>query len=309
MCYDIETIIIGTYFIERNVMGKNGLKSKMEEIFLLCKELEERDINTHWFGEPADENEITAWEKLHGIQIPETYKEWLRFANGANICSPVALLFPLKNLSVEEKFLPMDLVWIGEVFGDGELICFSKRNGKFIRYFEGARKEVEDFSEILQVIIHLLKDDLDIPDMSDIHEQNELLQRAMSNQDATTQPLVKNIIQMPSRKKSMLFNLLEPKYRHIFLMMITPQEQKSFIEDIRHQGVVDFWNRERGLLREGKATRDWESEEMEEIYNIGESGYEQLNAKPPLNRDLRRNIIFGSETCYARRMIDINFQP
>ncbi|MDO5096323.1 MAG: hypothetical protein Q4D65_07145 [Peptostreptococcaceae bacterium] len=91
--------------------------------------------------------------------------------------------------------------------------------------------------------------------------------------------------------------------------MITPQEQERFIEDIRHQGVVSFWGYEKRLLKMGKATRDWTPEQMEDIYNIGESGYEQLDAKPPFARDERRNIIYGTESFYARRMMNINAEP
>lgn len=290
--------------------NKGGIRSQIEEIIYLCNDIQRSDINNYWFRDGATEDGINSWEDMHQIMIPESYKEWLRFSNGANICSPVALLFPIKNISVSEKFLPEDLVWIGEIIGDGELICFSKNTGKFVRYFEGARKETENFGEILQSIIKILKDDVCIPDTEYIFEKSKALGELIEQNSGKAQTIVKEIIEKPGREKNFIFNSLNPKQRQIFFMMITPQEQKTFIEDIRHQATLDFWANERLLFRKGQATRDWTAEQMEEIYNIGVStGREQMDAKAPHNRISTRNTVFGAEMFYARRMVDINSQP
>lgn len=43
---------------------------------------------------------------------------------------------------------------------DGELLCFSKENGNFIRWFEGeVNDEFENFGDMLKEIIRMLKEE------------------------------------------------------------------------------------------------------------------------------------------------------
>lgn len=55
------------------------------------------------------------------------------------------------------RYVPDDLVVIGSVIGDGEVVCFSKETGHFVRFFEGKRRrEREDFKGVLNDIIRML---------------------------------------------------------------------------------------------------------------------------------------------------------
>lgn len=55
--------------------------------------------------------------------------------------------------TVNSSFVPEDYVVIGEVIGDGEVVCFSKINGEFVNYFEGNKKnERKNFGELLAYI-------------------------------------------------------------------------------------------------------------------------------------------------------------
>lgn len=47
---------------------------------------------------------------------------------------------------------------IGEINGDGEVVCFSKNNGVFVRMFEGKTTEIDDFACVLKEIIKLTDD-------------------------------------------------------------------------------------------------------------------------------------------------------
>jgi len=49
---------------------------------------------------------------------------------------------------------PQDFIIIGQVIGDGEVLCISKSTGKFIRYFEG---EERSFDDLNQFFVSLLK--------------------------------------------------------------------------------------------------------------------------------------------------------
>ena len=50
------------------------------------------------------------------------------------------------------------MVVIGEIIGDGEMVCFSKNEGIFVRVFEGKTTELDDFAGVLKEIIKLLDD-------------------------------------------------------------------------------------------------------------------------------------------------------
>ena len=54
--------------------------------------------------------------------------------------------------------MPEGLVVIGEINGDGEVVCFSKNEGIFVRVFEGKTTEINDFACVLKEIIKLMDD-------------------------------------------------------------------------------------------------------------------------------------------------------
>ena len=45
-----------------------------------------------------------------------------------------------------------------EIRGDGEVVCFSKNEGIFVRVFEGKTTEINDFACVLKEIIKLMDD-------------------------------------------------------------------------------------------------------------------------------------------------------
>lgn len=128
------------------------LKNEFDEIVKLCEErVEEYGERASYFMEPATEEEIVEWEKETGIQIPEDYKEWLKLTSACQMCSNIAsLVFPELE---QPDYIPEDYVMIGYVVGDGEVLCFSKTSGKYIRFFEGkVNKEYNNIIEFLKEI-------------------------------------------------------------------------------------------------------------------------------------------------------------
>ena len=63
------------------------------------------------------------------------------------------------------------------MIGDGELLCFSKENGNFIRWFEGkVNDEFENFGDMLKEIIRMLKEESKIS-----KEAEDLFMKFMKN--------------------------------------------------------------------------------------------------------------------------------
>ena len=134
----------------------NSLTEEIKEIVELSKKLEkEYDFE---YAPPATEKEISAWESEHGITIPETYKDWLRFSNGSVIKNQLAVFWGIKMIGSCDQFLPNDLVTIGELIGDGEFLCFSKKSQKIVRENHGEITEFQSFKIILKdTVIRILK--------------------------------------------------------------------------------------------------------------------------------------------------------
>ena len=141
----------------RKVPENNSFKRKIEEIVRLCeKAVPEYGEKASFFHEGASEEEMKQWEESNEIRIPESYKEWLRFSADCQIRQNLAgFYFPRFS-----EIVPSELVIIGWLIGDGELLCFSKETGNFIRWFEGnVNDEFENFGDMLKEIIRMLKEE------------------------------------------------------------------------------------------------------------------------------------------------------
>ncbi|MBQ7131675.1 MAG: SMI1/KNR4 family protein [Oscillospiraceae bacterium] len=132
----------------------NSLTEEIKEIVSLCQQLEDRYDS--YFNPPASEEEIIAWENEHGITIPETYKDWLRFSNGSEIINGLADFWKVKKIGSCDQFLPNDLVTIGELIGDGEYLCFSKKTGKIVRYNHGKMREYDNMNKVIKKLLNIV---------------------------------------------------------------------------------------------------------------------------------------------------------
>lgn len=132
----------------------NSLTEEIKEIVRLCRELD----CDHKFYPPQAEEAITEWEHKNGIKIPESYKDWLRFSDGAEISNTLAVFNGVADIIADYEYLPDDLVYIGDLIGDGEMLCFSKTTGKIISYDHGVPTDEGDFKEFLNgTIIRMLR--------------------------------------------------------------------------------------------------------------------------------------------------------
>ena len=139
----------------KEISKYNALKKEIEKILRLCDKYDEdNDGEYSFFDEPVKEEDMLQWERENGTQIPESYKEWLRFTSQCRIAQNTATFWGPEKFNSE--FVPDDLVVIGELIGDGERVCFSKNNGMFVDMFENKCKKQNEFSEIIKEVIDTL---------------------------------------------------------------------------------------------------------------------------------------------------------
>lgn len=159
---------------------KNELKDVITELLEYCDEKEDDDeLDRTEFSNPVNDAEIEEWEKENGIEIPETYKAWLRFTGDCIIDGTTAEFYSPKNFKT--KYVPENLVIIGEQIGDGELVCFSKETGKIVTFFGGKeRMDYGTFDETLKEVIRLMGK----PEEENFEEHIENLKMSKANLEA-----------------------------------------------------------------------------------------------------------------------------
>lgn len=133
------------------------LEEEIKTIVELCNALQ--DEYESRFFEPVDENVMRQWENENKIMIPELYKEWLRFSNGAVIRGVLAHFYGVEGFEVNNPNYPEDCVMIGDLIGDGERLAFSKITGKILRINHGRCREYNDFVSFLhRMVIRMIQD-------------------------------------------------------------------------------------------------------------------------------------------------------
>jgi len=135
----------------------NSITKELKKLTALCKKkIAEYGENSSWFKPPMIENDIQKWETENNIKLPTTYREWLLFSEESQIRNNLAHFYRLYDFKYNMIAVSPDFVVIGEIFGDGELICFSKTKKSFFIYDHGDLEEKEDFRYILKEIIRIM---------------------------------------------------------------------------------------------------------------------------------------------------------
>ena len=104
--------------INENEVDK--LKSEIEELLKFCEKNDCEGVGKSYFEGPIEETKMSKWEEETGVIIPESYKEWLRFSQKCQIVGTTATFWGPKEF--HSDFVPEDLVVIGEMVGDGEVV-------------------------------------------------------------------------------------------------------------------------------------------------------------------------------------------
>ena len=130
----------------------NSLTKEIKEIIDLVDQLKEN--RRFVFNEPALNDDIIQWEKDNNVSIPDSYADWLRFSNGSVIRGTIAEFYGLNEIEINADGFPEEYVIIGELVGDGVLICFSKETGIIFTDDHGEIVEYDNFNEILEEVIY-----------------------------------------------------------------------------------------------------------------------------------------------------------
>ena len=89
------------------------------------------------FNPPATEERIQAMEKRIGLALPQGYRQFLLFSNGAKIMGNSATIYGLDWIGASDPMVPEGYLTIGEVIGDGERIALSEADGKIYSCYNG----------------------------------------------------------------------------------------------------------------------------------------------------------------------------
>lgn len=108
------------------------------------------------FNNPISDIEIKKWENENKITIPELYKEWLRFSNGAKLEGEFARFFGLEELIVNTTDYEEPIVIIGNLIGDGEILAFSIRTGEILKILGANIRRFDSFKQYLLYLIDVL---------------------------------------------------------------------------------------------------------------------------------------------------------
>ena len=250
----------------------NSLKEEITRIIELCVKNNERfGCETSSFCAKESEDAIRLMEQELGANIPESYKDWLRFSHKCNIAHNLAWFWGTADL--HSMYISEDYVFIGTLIGDGEMICFSKTTGKFIEYYEGEVHEVESFKDILKRLIRMLEG---APVLSGNRCDEVLSFISNDNISARTgadefafidlcTSLARN---STSQRITSAFRKLPAAARKAFIGYLTAEERRELVSHLRDQAVKDFWEEERKLLKNGECTYDWSPTQIEQIMNI-----------------------------------------
>ncbi len=116
-------------YLKERIAG-NPLEKLLSMLIGLCEQYApEYGIHNTTFGEPATEEEFAQWEAQHGCTLPEDLKDFLRFANGAELPFCSANFFSLDRFGLYDDCMEEGYISIGDAIGDGTTLCFRKADG------------------------------------------------------------------------------------------------------------------------------------------------------------------------------------
>jgi len=129
------------------------LIQELIKLKLICEKLQYEEKCGSVFFNPASDEELDEWENENKIVLPNIYKELLKQTNGWSILGGLANFASLKHIVIDYEHLPKGYVLIGDMIGNGTLICFCKVSGDIKKFHEG---EINNFSDLSMIIDYLL---------------------------------------------------------------------------------------------------------------------------------------------------------
>ncbi len=143
---------LGTMYQDlKNRIGKNPLKATLKSFVELCEEEAPNwGYDNVIVGDPVSREKIQEWESKNGISLPESYIHFLTFANGISLSSCNQELYGLEGIVLFEEYIEEDYMIIGNMIGDGTMICLSKSSGEVYIEDHGSYTKKGDFHDFLK---------------------------------------------------------------------------------------------------------------------------------------------------------------
>ncbi len=143
------------YLKER--LAGNPLAETLGQLIDFCEEYAP-EYNGMEFGEPVPQERIDAWEQHRGITLPEDYKHFLRFADGASIPSCNAEIRGLDGIcdAQIDEYLEEGYHYMGSIIGDGAMIVFRASDGAICEEDHGEIMEFGGMTGLLEWIMDMI---------------------------------------------------------------------------------------------------------------------------------------------------------
>jgi len=143
----------------------NSLTDRIKKLIELSEQVAENNFEGAFkFEGPISEKEIEAWENSHGIKIPESYKDWLRFSKSSEIDRGGAIFYEPNDFVTDNAQkaydVPDECVVIGELGGWGVSVCFYAKTGEIMYVDHEEICRGLDFGDILDWVIDRLEDEV-----------------------------------------------------------------------------------------------------------------------------------------------------
>ena len=121
----------------------NSLTNEITQIVELSKKLEEKDYYFEFLQTEDEDNSV---------------KDWLRFTRGAILADDIARIGGINGFEFGCDYVPDEMVIIGQIIGDGQLIGFSKETGEFMWETHADIIIFDSFASFLnEVVIRMLE--------------------------------------------------------------------------------------------------------------------------------------------------------
>ncbi len=280
-----------------------------------------------YFDAPASDSEIEMIEKANRITIPLTYKKWLKKFRCCSIFGDTFRFFLPESSGYYNSLVPNEYLVIGEMVGDGERICISKKNAKIVSVYHDVITEYDDFEVIIDAILQIFSDFSDAESYSNIIDPNSDTIKMMSDKE-----LYSYIMKPKPEKYKEAQNLWNQYFKNnerkleefVNYLKLNRQKDKrkafrnNYFEEImfmlRVCAVKDFWNNERDLICHGKGTVNWCPEQQIRILSKNSiTGMMSKNAAPGFVMDDRGDPLVnmsGMNILYdAHQMYDAYHYP
>ena len=137
-------------------IGDNPLSDTLKQFVELCEVIApEYGYKNVVVNKPATEAAIDKWEQKNGIHLPDSYRYFLRFANGCQLGTATERIAGLDEIVLSNEYIEPAYMIIGSIIGDGTTLCMEKSTGKAYIEDHGEYQCVGEFKELLEYVMDM----------------------------------------------------------------------------------------------------------------------------------------------------------